>query len=148
MNTSTPAEVFAVDFAMLAREIAMNLFDIHQILRLHQLDEDEWARIQSHPDFIRMLAQMQQEWDAAENTPSRIKAKASTGLESVLEVFIRDITDPKIPLGQRVEAGKFLAKMGEIGEKAGQDGERFSIVLNIGETHKTIDVIPNRVEAL
>ena len=95
-----------------------------------------------------MLQQMLQDWNAAEATPARIKAKASTGLETTIEVFIRDISNPDIPLGQRVEAGKFLAKLGEIGERAGADAEKFSIVLNIGESHRVVDVTSSRQPTL
>ena len=43
-----------------------------------------------------------------------MRIKAATGLESQLEIYIRDIADPTIPLTQRVEAGKFLARLGEL----------------------------------
>ena len=133
MSATTPGEIFAVDFATLAREIAMDIFPVADILELHKIGDEEWSAIQKHPTFVKMLQQMLQDWNAAEATPARIKAKASTGLETTIEVFIRDISNPDIPLGQRVEAGKFLAKLGEIGERAGADSEKFSIVLNIAE---------------
>lgn len=134
-----PAEILAYDFAALAREIAMDIFELKDILHVHKLTDDEWQKIQSNPKFQEMVGAMTAEWNSAANTKERIRIKASTGLESVLETYIREISDTAIPLNQRVEAGKFLAKIGEIdtanivGGAAGGSG--FSVTLNIGTSH-------------
>lgn len=107
-------EVFALDYAQLAREIAMDIFPISEILGLHKLDDNQWGQIQKHPKFLDVLANITREWQSAANTADRVKVKSQTGLESVLEYYIRDITNPDIPLNQRVEAGKFLARLGEL----------------------------------
>jgi hypothetical protein len=125
----------AVDFATLAREIAQDIFEVGDIIALHRLSDEEWQRIQAHPRFIAMLGEMQRSWSSAENTRERIRIKAQTGLETQLETLIRDVGDPDIPLAQRVEAGKFLARLGELdgqGRLAGGDGGAFHITLNIG----------------
>lgn len=109
-----PEEVFAVDLAALAREIAMDIFPPKQILELHRLTDDEWQRIQENPKFQSMLQEMITEWNSTTSTKERVKMKAATGLESILEIYIRDIADPGIPLIQRVEAGKFLGRLGEL----------------------------------
>jgi len=128
-----PKSTFMVDFATLAREIAQDIFPVDQVVALHRLDDEEWAKIQAHPRFIAMLGQMQVEWNSAANTRERIRIKAQTGLESQLEVFINDINDASIPLSQRVEAGKFLARLGELdnvgaNNMGGGDGR---VVINI-----------------
>ena len=61
-----------------------------------------------------MLASMQAEWHSAANTRERVRIKAQTGLESQLEVFIAEINNPTVPLSQRVDAGRFLARLGEL----------------------------------
>ena len=48
---TTEAEIFAVDFAALAREIAMDIFPLAQILELHQLTDEEWLRISGNVRF-------------------------------------------------------------------------------------------------
>jgi len=135
-------EVFAVDFAALAREIAMDIFPLKQILELHRLTDEEWLRVQETPKFQQMLAELLAEWNATASTRERVKMKAATGLESVLEVYIRDINDPAIPLAQRVEAGKFLARLGELDSQGiGQGSEgRFQIVFNIADATRKVDV--------
>jgi hypothetical protein len=109
---------YAVDFATLAREIAQDIFTVEQIVSLHRLTDNEWVQIQAHPRFQSMLHTMQLEWNSALNTRERVRIKAATGLETTLEVFINEINNAQIPLSQRVEAGKFLARLGELGEHA------------------------------
>ena len=143
---TTRNEIFAVDLAAVAREVAMDILPIEEIQRLHQLSDERWIEITQNHKFQHMLHSMQVEWNAASNVPERVKAKASTAVEALLEVYVRDIMDPGIPLAQRVEAGKFLAKLGELGEKnvfGAASGERFSITLNIGasETHADVKQI-------
>jgi hypothetical protein len=113
-TTDDGGELFAIEFAALAREIAMDIFPIEQILELHRLDDEEWQRIQANAKFRQMLGDLTREWNATATTTERVKVKAASGLESTLEVYIRAITDDNIPLAQRVEAGKFLARLGEL----------------------------------
>jgi hypothetical protein len=145
------SEIFAVNFAALAREIAMDILPLKDILELHKLSDDEWARISANRPFQEHVARLSQEWNSAGNTRERVRIKAATGLESELETYVRDISDPTIPLVQRVEAGKFLARLGELdGAMAGQgSGQAFSINIQIGETVRHVDVTPVRtIEAL
>ena len=147
-QSADPGQVFAVDFATLAREIAQDIFDIEQIVRLHDLSDEEWRKIQAHPRFIAMLTDMQRDWNAAENTRQRVRIKAATGLESTLEVFIADIANPLIPLAQRTEAGKFLARLGELdGARDGVPsgaGVVINIVTSASKPPVTIDATPVR----
>ena len=126
-----PSELFAVDFATLAREIAQDIFTVDQIVALHRLSDDEWQKIQHHPKFVAILADMQREWNSAANTKERVRIKAATGLEIQLEVFIADINDAKIALNQRVEAGKFLARLGELDGAKGEQSTGGGVTINI-----------------
>lgn len=126
-----PTTIFAVDLASLAREIAMDVLEVHQVIQLHKLSDEEWQKIQDNPRFQEMLASMQREWLSAGNTRERVRVKAATGLESQLETYIREISDESIPLTQRVEAGKFLARLGELeGSVVGASGGA-GVIINI-----------------
>lgn len=142
MKNNSPSEVFAVNLAALAREISMDIFPLPQILELHNLSDDQWIEIQRNPRFQSMLEDMVRSWNSAANTKERVKVKSQTGLESILEIYIRDIVDGGIPLAQRVEAGKFLAKLGEMdGSRIeGSGGGGFSITLNIGDVHRKVEI--------
>lgn len=139
----SPNEIFAVDFATLAREIAQDIFTVEQIVALHRLEDDEWQQIQQHPRFIAMLAQMQRDWQSAANTRERVRVKAQTGLESQLEVFIAEINNPLIPLTQRVDAGRFLARLGELdGQVSSNTAVGSGITINIvtGKNHEPLTI--------
>jgi hypothetical protein len=135
------SEIFAVNFAALAREIAMNILPVEDILRLHQLSDEEWQKIQGDMQFQAMLSGLVKEWESADNTRERVKIKAATALEAQLEVYVSDIADNSIPLAQRVEAGKFLARLGQLdGSRDAGIGERFSIAINIGSLTREVEV--------
>ena len=122
-----------VDFATLAREIAQDIFPLEQVIRLHNLSDEEWLRISAHPKFVSILNDMQREWNSASNTAERIKVKSQAGLETQLEILIADCGDPSIPLSQRTEAYRMLARLGDLdGQGKAAIGEKFSITLNIG----------------
>lgn len=149
MENVSQNEVFAVDFATLAREIAMDIFPVDEVVALHKLGDEEWRRIQEHPRFVAMLAGMQRDWQSAANTRERVKVKSATGLESMLEVFIRDINDGTIPLNQRVEAGKFLAKLGELDAVRGSGDGGNGVIINIitSRDHAPLTIEARRVPA-
>lgn len=140
------SELFAVNFTALAREIAMDIMPLPDILRLHEIDDDMWMQLQANPSFQKQLSSLVQDWNSAANVKERTKTKAATGLESVLEVLVGDVSDPSIPLGQRVEAAKLLARLGELdGAREQAAGERFQISINIGEVHRQVEVKPVKV---
>src|SRR5262252_451989 len=109
--TTAPADVFAVDFAMLAREVAMDILPLTDVLKLHQISSEDWATIQENPRFKQMFEQMVREWNSAASTRERVRIKAATGLESQLEGLIAALSDESIPYTQRIEGGKFLARI-------------------------------------
>jgi hypothetical protein len=131
-----------VDFATLAREIAQDIFPVEQVIRLHNLTDEEWERISQHRKFTSILADMQREWNSADNTAQRIKAKAQAGLETQIEILIADCGDPSIPLSQRTEAYRVLARLGDLdGQGKGNvAGEKFIIQLNIGPVETKVEV--------
>lgn len=117
------------DLSRLARDIAMDILAVEDILTMHEIDQASWEEIAGSPAFEAMLRDMRAEWLAADNTRQRVKIKAQTGVESVLETILEEITNGQIPLAQRVEALKTLVKLGELGEtaNAGSGGERVII---------------------
>ena len=137
-----PNEVFAVNLAALAREIALDMFPVDQIIAMHKLSDEEWTKIHAQPQFQAMLNSMIIDIQGATGTRERMKAKAQIGLEMQLEQFILDMGDTTIPLAQRVECAKFLARVGELDNVGGSGGGGFSIQLNIGTTTTTLEARP------
>lgn len=145
---TTETTVFAVDLATLAREIAMDIYPTADVLKIHQLGDEEWSVIQANPKFQDMLASIQRDWLSAGNTRERVRVKAATGLETMLEQYIAEIADTTIPLTQRVEAGKFLARLGELEANThagGAAGGGVIININTGRDRPTITLQANPV---
>ena len=150
-KSDSRSEIFAINYAALAREVAMDILPIAQILQLHQLSEEDWARIQGHKVYQETVAGLVREWESATNVRERVKIKAATGLELQLEVYVSEISDTAIPLAQRVEAGKFLARLGELDgnrDVMGAGGSAFSISINIGDVHRQVDVAPKIIDGM
>jgi len=147
-----PLTQYAVDFATLAREIAQDIFSVEQVVAQHHLDDMERSQIQRHPQFIAMLADMQREWNSAANTKERVRVKAATGLETTLETFIAEINNSSVPLSQRVDAGKFLARLGELdGSNQGSGvvggGVTINIITSSDKKPITIEaIVPPRID--
>ena len=83
-KSASENEIFAINYAALAREIAMDILPLGQILELHKLSEEDWERIQSNRQYQETIAGLVREWQSASNVRERVKIKAATGLESQL----------------------------------------------------------------
>ena len=78
------------------------------------------------------------------NTSERVKIKAATGLEAILENYIRDIGDTEVfrwasasrPANSLPGWASWTARK----LAGGQVGGGFQIVLNIGTVQRTVDV--------
>jgi hypothetical protein len=146
MVKNTGNEIFAVNLAALAREIAMDVLEIPQILQIHQLSDREWTKIQANPQFDAMLKSMIADWQSAANVRERVRMKSATGLESHLDQLITELADTEIPLAQRIEAAKFIARLGELETREGPGGPGFHVTLNIGGTRREVEVSPKLIE--
>ena len=140
-----------VNLSRLAREIAMDILPIGELLGLHQIDAATWHSIQTNPQFQAMMTDMIAEWNSAGNVQARVRVKAATGIESLIEIYVRDIADGTIPLNQRVEAGKLLAKLGELIDKpeiGGNAGERVNIQIYVqgDKQPMIIDAVPVQLD--
>jgi hypothetical protein len=142
---TTQADNFPIDFAVLAREIAMDIYPVEDILELHKLTDEQWIAIQEHPGFQAMLNDLVLQYNTAGSIKERVRLKAAIGLEISIDTYITDISDTAIPLNQRVEAGKFLARLGELdpgltqGGAGGGGGVVINIVTKAGSAPVTIE---------
>lgn len=139
------------------REIAINLHDIETILKHNQITPERWLTIQSNPHFLRLLETETAAWNSAGNTHERTRLKAAALMEEWLCEANTRMHDPEETLSAKVELGKLLTKIAEMGTTTpGQAaiGERFSVTINLGADHKlqfekdvtprVIDVTPTK----
>lgn len=125
----------------LAREIAIDLYDIETILTNAKVDQTQWERIQRDPRFVKLLESEVLAWHAAGNTHERTKLKAGALLEEFLPEANARIHDGAEPLSSKTELVKTLASIaGMGGARAGQGegpvAERFTVTINLGADHK------------
>ena len=139
----------------LAREIAMGIRNLDSILEHAGVGQELWTDIQANHRFRQLLQSATSEWNGVLNTHERVKLKSSAIIEEWLpEAFVR-MHDRAESLGQKVELAKTISRLAGMGlDKASIEGggEKFSLVINIGDgvEHKvsverpTIDITPEQ----
>lgn len=123
-----------------AREIAMDLYPLDQILENCEVRGIEFDRWKDNPQFLKYLKAFKEEWHSALNTHERTKIKAGIVMEDFMEEAYRDLHNKKMALNHRVELGKLVAKIAGMGEPkfntAGGSGPAFSLSINIGSNDR------------
>jgi len=136
----------------LARDVAMDMRPIEDVLSVHQITSEEWQRISELPAFQHYLRQSLQEWNSATNTAERVKLKSLAFVEEALPEFYARAHDPKEPLNSKVEVLKTVARFAGVGGSGGDGalvGERLSVTINLGADHQLKiekDIGPQTIE--
>jgi hypothetical protein len=142
----------------LAREIATDLFEVEDILKLHEISGQRWEDIRSNRVFQKFLNEAVIEWQAATNTAERTKLKAASLLEEWLPEANRRLHDKGEALPAKVQLATLLKQLSGLGDKEasqGGGGEKFNVTINLGSnkisiekqvTQKVIDVTPTHAE--
>ena len=104
----------------LAREVAWELTPLDTLKKKYGLSSRDWEKLSRDKRFNDLLASERADWLAADNTHKRVSLKSAAIVEIWLTDLYSDLTNNAIPFSQRVEAGKFLAKMANMGENKSQ----------------------------
>ena len=126
-------------FVKLAREIAIDHFDIETILNHYQISSEQWEIIKANTRFQALLESQIADWQSATNTQERSKLKAAALLEEWFPTANSELHDRTVSLSGRVELAKLLARIAGMGERSGGEvlaGEKFSITINLGADAK------------
>lgn len=143
-------------FLKLAREIAMAVNPVEEILEAHKVTARAWSRIQRNPTFLRLLETETATWNSALNTNDRTKLKAAAILEQWLPEAYARMHDNSENLTAKTEVAKLVARVAGIGATGanveGGVGEKFTVTINMGAAEpvriekqiepKTIDAAP------
>lgn len=131
----------------LAREIAMGIQDIPEILKQHGRSPAEFRRLCQDETFKRLLDSAVREWNSALSTGDRIRVKSQAMVEASLEQLHAANVSDKVPLAARIEGMKFAARLGgllsERGEAQGTKGGAgagFQITINIGDGKESLRI--------
>lgn len=135
--------------AALAREVAMDIKELPEILKFYKLTDASYADICKIPFYARALEVAIIEWNSALSTHDRIKIEAAATLEDALHGLGARMKNKDEAFPAAIEAGKLFAKiagLGEPGRTEGAPGEKFTININLGndvpQLHFEKDVTP------
>lgn len=126
---------------LLAREIAMNIHPVEDIIQRHGVKKEEFEAILQNNRFVKLLEDAATSWEGALNTGERIKVKSLSMLEDWLTSAYQMLHEPKYTLRDKVELAKLVGRFAGMGEKGPMEvgsSERISININLGDTTKEI----------
>jgi hypothetical protein len=127
-----------VIFLKLAREIAMDIRPLDDVLKTHGVDHYRWESISNSPRFQSLLRSEVESWESATNTAERVKIKALAFVEESLPEFFARAHDRREPLNSKVEVLKTIAKFAGVGGSNAEGigtGERLMVTINLGADH-------------
>lgn len=117
-----------------AREIAMDLYEIDDILKNNSISAETYEKLTRNPYFQKLVEQAIAEWKSSPNTAERVKFKAAAQVEEWLKEANAMAHDRSQPLSARVELMKLVKTLAGVGERGPLEGsgERFSVTINLG----------------
>ena len=134
--TSTP--LTAAVLSSLAREIAIGLRDLDDILAAHKISPADYESLKNNDFFTKVIDTARIEWNSAINTANRVQLEAAFTSEQLLApIYARAVSGAE-PLNHVVDFLKWLAEVGGLKKDPakGQAGERFQITINLGADTK------------
>lgn len=136
--SSLDVDVFRISdvtLVKLARELAMDIHPLNDVLKAHQIDLKTWEYIAEMPRFQALLETESAQWNGALNTHERVKIKAAALVEEWLPELNERMHDRSESLNSKIEAGKLaarLAGMGLTGAGVSGGGEGLKVTINLG----------------
>jgi len=118
----------------IARKLAMDIVPIEAILLESRMPREEFEQLQHTRYFQDMLSEEVANWSAAPNAAERVRIKYLTITEEIAPDMYTALLDTKIPLGQRADLLKTVAKLAGLdktGPEAGGAG-KVRITINMG----------------
>lgn len=131
-----------VDMLRLAREIAMDVRPIEQILEIMEISEERFDEIRSIPRFQSYLKAALEDWNSATNTAERVKIKSMAFVEEILPEFYARAHDPRESLLHKVEVLKTVSRFAGLGgpvQTAGS-GEKMTVTINLGSGSDSVRI--------
>jgi hypothetical protein len=140
--------------AKLAREMAMNVKNVHALFAEYGIDEEKYYELMAHNEYFKRLReQYAMDWNATTSTAERVKIGSLASLEQLLPILTKRALDEDKPepLASMTGVGTLLAKTAGIGDgkTTPNASERFIITINLGADvehyDKSVEINPNDV---
>lgn len=124
-----------IDIVKLAREIAMDLRPLKDILEHHRVDQPSFEKLKRHPYFSRVLAAEVEAWQSAVNTGERVRLKSQAMMEEFLPDLYKRMVAPKEDLMKVVKGAELVAKLADLGQsnKEQNPGDKVVIHIDMGQ---------------
>lgn len=142
-----------VKLVKLAREIAMDISPVHEILHRHEIGEAEWDELQANTAFKSYLSGAIQEWHSATNTAERVRLKSLAFVEEALPEFFARAHAADENLQHKVRTLEVVAKFAGLGAnvEGAVVGERMTVTINLGADNqlrieKDVTPVGNQIE--
>lgn len=138
----TPPEISAkltpVLLGALARELAVGLREVPDILAEFNVSSADYEKLKSNEFFTKVVDLARIEWHGAANTANRLQLEAASAAEEALPQVYARAMNGKEPLNHVIDFMKWLADVGGLKKDPGrgQPGERFKITINLGADTK------------
>lgn len=120
----------------LAREIAMGMKELSDILENHGLTQAQLDALMTAPNFRALLSSEVEAWASAMNTQERIKVKSGAMLEEFLPELYSRLNDRNEPMMAKIKAMELISKIAGFGERdiapAGTPGDKVQVIINLG----------------
>lgn len=134
----------------LARQIAMGIKTIPEILFDNSLTLREFDEIKQLPLFGRLLSSEIKSWEGADNTNGRLRLKSAAMLEEFLPELYARLNDREEPLMAKIKALELTSKIAGFGDReaptAGSPGDRVQVIIQLGaDTSSYVKVLPHKV---
>ena len=131
-----------IDLIRLAREIAIDHYDIDAVLDQHHITYDQWNWLCGYQRFTDLLASEEEAWRSAKNTKERVRLKSAAVIESYLEDAAKSLLSTNESLVAKTGLAKLIAGFAGIGGEESKfgavGGSGFSITINLGD--RTVQV--------
>lgn len=131
-----------------ARNIAQDIYPLDTILKNLSISIEDFAQWKDNPRFHNYIREEKAAWAAAHNTSARTKLKAGIVLEEFMQKLDSDLHNATIPLAQRIEGAKLLAKITGLGEPKNAvpaGGGGFQLHINIGSGGNGVTINASKV---
>jgi ATP-dependent exoDNAse (exonuclease V) beta subunit len=119
----------------LAREIAMDIRPLGDILETHEVAAETWDSIRTSDTFQRYLRSFIEEWTSATNAGERVRVKSLSMIEESLPEFFARMHDARENLPAKTELLKTIARFAGVGvspDFKNGGGDKMIVTINLG----------------
>lgn len=124
----------------LARQIAMGIKELSEVLFDNSLTLREFEVIKQLPHFNNILIAEMKAWEGGANTNERLRRKSAAMIEEYLPELYARLNDREEPLMAKIKALELASKMAGFSDKAdgpiGTPGDKVSVIINLGADTK------------